>query len=78
MTGVHMKRAEADETGKRERTGKSLEGQSVECPLDPLNKGVGKRASKFLNQWVACLDLCCGKILLWSREKRWYIMRKDG
>ena len=53
MTRVHMKTTEADETGKRERMGKRLEGQPMECPLDPLNKGVGERAFKFLNQRVA-------------------------
>ena len=53
MTRVHMKTTEADETGKRKRMGKRLEGQPMECPLDPLNKGVGERTSKFLNQRVA-------------------------
>ena len=30
MTRVHMKRTETDETGKRERMGKRLEGRSEE------------------------------------------------
>ena len=53
MTRVHMKRTETDETGKRERMGKRLEGQPMECPLDSLNKGVGGRAFTFLKQRVA-------------------------